>query len=72
MYIVVREQSCMHLTNSELLITNCTFDNNKDGAIVVYESEVRIISSYFSGNIARFGAAIQVMHRSFVSYPLLL
>ena len=48
---------------SELLITNCTFDNNKDGAIAVVHSKVRIVNSYFLGNVARLGAAIRA-HRN--------
>ena len=52
----------LYSTDSELLITNCTFDNNKDGAIAVVHSKVRILNSYFSGNIARYGTAIQAYH----------
>ena len=54
----------LYSTLSEVLITNCTFDKNKDGAIVTQYSEVRIINSCFSENVARLGAAIQVNHGS--------
>ena len=60
------EGAVLYSKHSELLITNYTFDNNRDGAIVVFRSKVRIIDSYLSGNIARHGAAIQVLHGSFV------
>ena len=51
----------MYSQHSEVLIMNCTFDNNKYGAIVVSHSEVRIVNSYFSENFAQYGgAAIQV------------
>ena len=53
----------LYSTDSELLITNCTFDNNKDGAIAVVHSKVRIVNSYFLGNVAWYGAAIQA-HRN--------
>ena len=50
----------LYSTDSELLITNCTFDNNKDGAVIaVFHSKVRILNSYFSGNIVRNGTAIR-------------
>ena len=42
-----------------LLIANCTFNNNKEGAIIVGTSNGKILSSYFSGNVAQRGAAIQ-------------
>ena len=41
------EGAVLYSTNSELLITNCTFDNNKDGAIAIYEGEVRIFNRCF-------------------------
>jgi predicted outer membrane repeat protein len=49
----------LYSTHSELLITNCTFDKNKEGAINVVQSETKIFNSYFSENVARRGAAIQ-------------
>ena len=52
----------LYSTDSELLFTNCTFDNNKDGAIVVFKSKVRIVNSYFSRNVAHRGAAIQAKY----------
>ena len=47
----------MYSKDSRVLVTNCSFDNNKNGAIVVTKSEVRIIKSYFSDNIAWYGGA---------------
>ena len=39
----------MYSKASKLLVTNCTFDKNKNGAIV--------IKCYFSENIAQYGGA---------------
>ena len=46
----------MYSTDSELLLTNCTF---KERAIIVESSNVKILNSYFSENFAQCGAAIQ-------------
>ena len=59
------EGAVLYSKYSELLITNCTFDNNRDGAVdILFQSKVRIINSYFSGNIAHEGAAIQAKYDS--------
>ena len=54
-----KEVLTVYFTRSELLITNCTFNNNKEGAIFVRMSNVKILNSYFSENFAQSGAAIQ-------------
>ena len=46
----------VYSTDSELLLTNCTF---KERAIIVESSNVKILNSYFSENFAQCGAAIQ-------------
>ena len=54
----------MYSIYSEVLFTNCTFDNNKGGAILVETGTVEILNSYFSENVAQKGAAIQANHGS--------
>jgi predicted outer membrane repeat protein len=63
------EHSCegavLYSTHSELLIIKCAFDNNRDGAVAVFRSNVRIVNSCFSGNVAWRGSAIQILPGSF-------
>ena len=33
------------------------FDNNRDGAVSIFQNKVTIVNSYFSGNVAHEGAA---------------
>ena len=54
----------MYSTHSELLIINCTLNNNKNGAIAVEHSEMKIFNSFFSENVAQHGAAIQAYRSS--------
>ena len=57
---VIQYHSCEGaVLYSELLITNWTFDNNRDGAVAIFQNKVIIVinTSYFSGNIAHKGAA---------------
>lgn len=47
----------MYSKASRVLVTNCTFHGNKNGAVAIFQSQVRIIKSYFLENIAQHGGA---------------
>ena len=58
---IVRSGSVMYSRYSEILITNCSFNNNHDGAIVVSHSIMKVTKSYFAKNASPIGgAAIEV------------